>query len=154
MSTRSLRFPAVSQSLTKNSQALGEDISRTGFTSALCCSISTFRLRELTKSGASCWRDHIRTNQEIFYQYFLAILEKQIVHAPYWQVNIKRKEVIFILYLNINLVVSTHGGRWYFCLFCEEAFVVFGEQSSWRHSWRLQVSVQSQSVGYIWKKWK
>lgn len=44
------------RSLTKNSQALGENWSSTGFTFAFICSISTFILRELTKSGASCGR--------------------------------------------------------------------------------------------------
>lgn len=59
------RYHGVYWSLTKNSQALGENISRTGFTSAFCCSISTFRLRELTKSGVSYRGSHIKTNQEI-----------------------------------------------------------------------------------------
>lgn len=53
------------QSLTKNSHALGENWSRTGFALAFFCSISTFRLRELTKSGASCWRNQMETRQEM-----------------------------------------------------------------------------------------
>lgn len=48
--------PDSDASLTKNSQALAENWSSTGFTFAFFCSISTFKLRELTKSGASCGR--------------------------------------------------------------------------------------------------
>ncbi len=65
-----------------------------------------------------------------------------------------KKQDDFVLYLNINLQVLTQGREWYFCLFCEEAFIVFSEKSSWRHSRSLQVSVQRQSVRYIWKKLK
>ncbi len=69
------RYHAVYLSLTKNSQALGENMSRTGFTSAFCCSTSTFRLRELTKSGVSC-----KINQEI---------TNKILHAYFGKTNMK-----------------------------------------------------------------
>lgn len=71
------------------------------------------------------------------------------------KVNHKGKKMkMFMYYLNINLVVLTQRRSGYFCFFCEEAFIVFSEQSSWCDSWSLQVSVQSQRVGYIWKKWQ
>lgn len=50
----STQIQVMYQSLTKNCEACGENTSRTGFTSGFSCSISTFRLRELTKSGVSC----------------------------------------------------------------------------------------------------
>lgn len=46
---------AATASLTKKSHAVGENGSRTGFTSTFRCSISTFKLTELTRSGVSCW---------------------------------------------------------------------------------------------------